>query len=254
MIKSSLRHTLAAFAALAFTATPALAQDDPGSILERFAADYLDDPTFQRDWTFGVELDGSDWWTVSLDHESGTYSVTAGQPVEPTFYYTSDSASLGKVDRGEMAALTGMAKAFSSDVTPMDIELMEGAPFDPAILSLTFHFFTRGTPEIINFREQETRFTHGGQAGIIYYQPGFRSGFGYILPGQHVNEDPRSQTNPFPTIIVMTGGEAVARINGEDSVLRDGQILFIPAGVSHEFLNPYNAPAEFLLFMFGDGA
>jgi mannose-6-phosphate isomerase-like protein (cupin superfamily) len=254
MIKSSLGRALAAFAVLACASTSAIAQDNPGPILERFAADYLDDPTFQRDWTFGIEVDGSEWWTVSLDHAAGSYSVTEGQPEEPTFYYTTDRASLGKVDRGEMAALTGMAKAFSTDVTPMDIELMEGAPFDPAILGLTFHFWTRGLPERTNYLTAETRFTHGTNAGIIYYQPGFRSGFFHIEPGHHVNENPDSRTNPFPSLVVITQGEAIARIGGSDTTLSEGDVVLIPAGISHEFFNESDDVAIGLLFMFGEGA
>ncbi|RKQ94194.1 cupin domain-containing protein [Maricaulis maris] len=227
--------------------------DDTREILTRFAADYLEDPTFQADVEFGVLVDG-DWWTVALNHAEGDYSVRPGAPASPTFYYTAEAETLAKVDRGEMAALTAMGKAFSTDYAPMDIELMEGAGFDPIILSMTFHFWTRGTPEIINWREHETREVHGGNAGIIYYQPGFRSGFGYVMPGQHVNADPRSRTNDFPTLIVFTGNRAIARINGIDKEVGDGQMILIPAGMSHEFLNPFDQPAEFLLFMFGDGA
>ncbi|MFY0636585.1 cupin domain-containing protein [Maricaulis maris] len=232
----------------------AQAQDDGiEAILERFAADYLEDPTFQASAEFGVVVEG-DWWTIAMDAEAGSYTVSHGEPESPTFYYTAEAETLTKVDRGEMAALTAMGKAFSTDYAPMDIELMEGANFDPAILALTFHFWTRGTPEIINWREHETREVHGGNAGLIYYQPGFRSGFGYVMPGQHVNADPRSRTNDFPTLIIFTGNRAVARIDGIDQDVGDGQMIFIPAGVSHEFLNPFDEPAEFLLFMFGEGA
>lgn len=253
-MKTLIRTTLAAAAASLSIIPAALAQSpEHGAILERFAADYMADPTFARDWAFGVVVD-DDWWTVELDRENTRFRVRPGEPETPTFYYTAEGGTLGQVDRGEMAALTAMGKAFSTDYAPMDIELMEGAGFDPAILAFTFHFFTRGTPEIINWREHETRLVHGGNAGLVYYQPGFRSGFGYLMPGQHVNEDPRSRTNPFPTIIAITGNRAIARLDGVDHEVHDGQIIFIPAGMSHEFLNPYDQPAEFLLFMFGEGA
>lgn len=244
----------AALGAVALTGAPAQAQDTTGDILERFAADYLEDPTFTRDWTFGVLVEGEEWWTVAFDHAAGTYSVSPGEPSEPTFYYTSDRESLGKVDRGEMAALTGMAKAFSTDVTPMDIDLMEGAGFDPAILGLTFHFWSRGLPERTNYLTAETRFTHGTNAGIIYYQPGFRSGFFHIEPGHHVNENPDSRTNPFPSMIVVTSGEVRARIGGEDTMVVEGDVILIPAGISHEFFNDGDEVAVGLLFMFGEGA
>ena len=240
-------------ASLAFPLSAQAQSSETEAILTRFAADYLEDPTFQASTEFAVVVDG-DWWTVTLDHDAGSYAVSHAEPATPTFYFTAEADALGKVDRGEMAALTAMGKAFSTDYAPMDINLMDGADFDPAILALTFHFWTRGTPEIINWREQETREVHGGNVGIVYYQPGFRSGFGRVMPGQHINADPRSRTNEFPTLRVFTGNRAIARIDGVDQEMGNGQMILIPAGVSHEVLNPFDAPAEFLLFMFGEGA
>ncbi|WP_203293775.1 cupin domain-containing protein [Maricaulis parjimensis] len=254
-----LKTGLLALTGSALLASAGLAQDNPiapaeaGAILDRFAADYMNDPTFSRDWEFGVVVDGN-WWTVSLDHDTTSYTIRQGEPETPSFFYPAEGQTLAMVDRGEMAALTAMGKAFSSDYAPMDIDLMDGAGFDPAILGFTFHFFTRGTPEIIRWRDHATREVHGGNLGIIYYQPGLRSGFGYVMPGQHVNEDERSRTNPFPSMVIFTGERAIARLNGVDQEVGDGDIIFIPAGMSHEFLNPFDEPAEFLLFMFGEGA
>jgi hypothetical protein len=31
-------------------------------------------------------------------------------------------------------------------------------------------------------------------------------------------------------------------------------MLFVPAGVAHEFWNPYDEPAEGIMLMFGEGA
>lgn len=253
--KLNIRHIAASAAALLALASPALAQDsDTGAILDRFAADYLQDFTFTESIEFGVLVDGDDWWTVSMDREAGSYSVTNAQPQTPTLYYPATSEALALVDSGQMNALTAMVKAFSTDVSPMDMDLMEGAEFDPAMLAQTFHFWTRGNPEIINFAEQQTRFVHGGNAAVFYYQPGFRSGFGYVMPGQHVNEDERSRTNEFETLIVFLNGRATARLNGVDQEVHGGQAVFIPANMSHEFLNPYDEPAQFLIFMFGEGA
>lgn len=238
-------------AALAAIAAPAYGQT--GEILDRFAADFLEDSTFTETVEFGVEVEG-DWWTVSLDHDAGTYTVTHAEPETPTFYFTVEAETLGKVDRGEMTALTAMGKAFSTDVTPMDIELMEGAGFDPSILSLTFHFWSRGTPETVNYLTSETRFIHGSNGGLIYYQPGFRSGFFRIAQGHHVNENPDSRTNPFPSMVIVTSGEGIARLDGVDHILREGDIILIPAGMSHEFFNEHEEPVIGLLFMFGEGA
>src|SRR5690606_9672828 len=157
--------------------------------------------------TFGVKV-GDTFYTVEAAPKTETararVEVREGAPATPTFYYPIDSVDyLSRLDSGEVNALTLMAKAFSTDVTPMDIEFMEG--YQPAddivgfVVPLTFHFWTRGTPEFVNFAEQETRVTHGTNAGIFYYQPGLRSGWFNIAPGDHVNEDERSQSNPFPS-------------------------------------------------------
>lgn len=48
-------------------------------------------------------------------------------PPTPTILYTLDRATLEKIDRGELNALTAMGKARPTDVTPMDIEPMRVA-------------------------------------------------------------------------------------------------------------------------------
>jgi hypothetical protein len=176
--------TIPAITAIALCAGSAAAQsDNTASILERYAADYvMHDVTFDADQEFGVQVNG-EMWTITLSHEDRSYDVRQGDPSAPTFFYTATGDILERIDRGEISAYTAMAKAFSTDVTPMDIDLMEGAGFDPAILTHVFHFWTRGFPEVVNYAEQETRFVHGGNASIIYYQPGFRSGFGSVSPG-----------------------------------------------------------------------
>jgi len=141
----------------------------------------------------------------------------------------------------------------------MDLEVMEGyvpsEDFVARVVPLTFHFWTRGTPEIVPFgRKALTRTVHGGNALVFYYQPGFRSAWFQIEKGQHVNADPEDQTNPFPSMFVMTRGRTEARIGGRPVTLAAQQMLFVPAGVTHEFWNVLDEPAEGILLMFGDGA
>ncbi|WP_158291600.1 cupin domain-containing protein [Marinicauda algicola] len=240
-------------ALLAGAAAPALAQSEVGDMLDRFAADYMEDPTFTRDWLFGVEI-GGEMWTLSLDRDTASYEIRRGTPPEPVFYFTGTPEIFERIGHGEITALTAMGRAFENDPVPFDIQLMDGAGFDPAILSFAFHFWTRGFPEILNYRELDTREIHGANGALIYYQPGFRSGFGHVAPGQHANEDPESRSNPFPTMFIVTEGRLIARIGGEDTEMEGGQLVIIPAGVDHEFLNPFGEPAYFFLFMFGEGA
>jgi mannose-6-phosphate isomerase-like protein (cupin superfamily) len=248
--------------AAAILTGPALASEtDVPAILERFVADYHDDVMAQNG-TFGIRVDG-EWWHVVTTGvtEGGTpESVTLGEgpPPEPTFFFYLDAATLDRLDRGTMNAGTAMVKAFSTDVSPMDADVMEGFQPDEAFLAqllrATFHFWVRGVPEIVPFGEDYTRHTHGADGVIFYYQPGLRSGWFSIKKGQHVNEDPRMQTNEFPTLLVVTEGAGVGKIGGREVELRAGETLFVPPGVTHEFWNTNEGPMRGVLIMFGEGA
>lgn len=55
-------------------------------------------------------------------------------------------------------------------------------------------------------------------------------------------------------MIIGIRGKAVARIGGKEILVTAGQMVFVPAGVTHEAWNPYDEPAEIILLMFGEGA
>ena len=192
-------------------------------------------------------------------HRTGPRSISCST-ADPAIYFVTNAETLNRIDRGEINALTGMAKAQSSDFAPMDIEMMEGyqpgEDFLAGLLGTAFHFWTRGAPEIIPFGPGMTRVTHGTNTGIFYYQPGFRSGFFHMEAGHHVNEPASEQINPFPSMVIMTDGWAYGRINGVELRIEAGNAYFIPAGHAHEFWLPEDAvhTANGLLFMFGDGA
>lgn len=246
-----------------FSTTNARAQEIPDlEILQAFAADFERDPMLTEPWTFGVRV-GEAMYTIAARPASADrpadVSARAGAPGEPTFHYTVESREyLQKLHHGEMAALTLMARAFDTDVTPMDIEFDEGFEppegFGAKLLPMTFHFWTRGGPEVVPFGPDRTVRTHGTNAGIFYYQPGFRSGWFNIEPGDRVNEDEASRTNPFPSMMIMVDGEVTALIGEEETTFREGTMMLIPAGVSHRFVNDGDAAAFGFLFMFGEGA
>jgi mannose-6-phosphate isomerase-like protein (cupin superfamily) len=230
-------------------------------ILESFAYDYLHDAHFTRDWNFGVLVDQEKWSVAAkakTDKMPAQIKVLKGFPENPSFYFTSTRWALEDIAAGKINALTGSVKAFSTDYAPFDLEVMEGYQpdenFVAEVLPLLFHFWTKGTPEVIPFGPNHTRNTHGAQASIFYYQPGFRSGYGIIYPGQHANENPKSQTNEFPTLIIFIKGKVMGRLDGKEKEVLSGNALFIPACMKHEFYNPYEEPAEFILLMFGEGA
>ena len=231
------------------------------TILETFANDYKNDLTFKSDQSFGVEVDKEMWHIeakMASNNEPSKVVVAKGQPKAPTFYFVTNLRTLKELDQGKMNALTAGAKAFSTDYAPLDIEVMEG--FQPSeefvgeVLAFTFHFWTKGIPEMVPFGQHYTRGTHGAQAAIFYYDTGLRSGYGFLHPGQHANEHPLSKSNPFSSMIILTKGKVIARLNEVDYEIVAGNAFFIPPGMTHEVLNPFDEPAEFVLLMFGDGA
>ena len=245
-------------------ATPP-ADRSAGEILKSFVEDFRSDPAASAPIVFGITVrDASerDWHVVVAGRKdaSGRFAVELknGLPPKPAAVYTVDMATLGKIDRSEMNALTAMGKARSSDPAPMDITLMPG--FEPTedfftvFIPFTFHFWTRGFPETVRFGASAGREVHGATMVVLYYQKGLRSAWGRIAKGQRVNADPKDQVNPFPTMFICLKGRAMAKVGGVEKTLEAGQMVFVPAGTAHEAWNPYDEPAEFIVLMFGEGA
>ena len=252
------KYVLAALVLSGAIAANAMAQADPvRDQLEDFVADYAQDPYVTQGQSFGIRIDDR-WFTVTA--EPGQASLRDGPPEQPTFFFHGDAAAVAAVHSGQWSGLTAMVKEFSTDPAPLDMDVMDG--FQPTetflndLLGTAFHFWNRGQPEIIPFGRDHTRVTHGANAGVFYYQPGFRSGFFNVRPGQHVNENPDSQTNPFPSLFIVTEGWAHARINGRDLIIEEGNAYFVPAGQDHQFWLPEDAEHEMngFLLMFGEGA
>jgi hypothetical protein len=246
------------------------ARTEPASVealLRAFVDDFRADPFADREVTFGIRVkdaEPSDWHVYVAgrvgDDEEATVELAQGLPLDPAPFYVTDVATLTAIHAGELASLTAMGKAFSTDFAPLDIERMPGYASTPemgeTMTGLNFHFWTRGTPELIRLGAgATTRVLHGGSAILLYYHPGFRSGFFRIEPGQHVNEDPLMQVNTFPSMLVATKGALHCRIGGRELVLEEQVAVLIPAGVSHEFwVEEGEEPGEGILLMFGAGA
>jgi mannose-6-phosphate isomerase-like protein (cupin superfamily) len=235
--------------------------DSVDAILARFADDYAGDASLTQDITFGVFVGPEHWYVVASAAEEGraaAVTVHRGVPPEPVFYFQLGYETLVAIDRGDMNALTAMVRGLASDPALMGTGahpgFQPGPGFTRTMLDLSFHFWTRGTPEIIPFGEDHTRMVHGADAVVLYYEPGFRSGWFNLQPGQHANADPRLQVNPFPTLLIITEGVGRGRIGGRELELGSGHAVLIPAGVSHEFWNPFEAPVRGFLIMFGEGA
>lgn len=231
----------------------------PEEILSGYVEDFRADPASQdAETVFGVRIRGEGVWTVRAEGAEGV-TLEKGVPPKPSFLYVTDMETLRKMDRGELAVITAMGKARSSDPAPMDLELMEG--FSPPedfmhfFAPFTFHFWTRGFPETVRFGDEKyTRVVHGANVTGFYYQKGFRSAWYQIEKGQHINRKEEDRVNPFPTLAIFTAGEAEAEIGGKYMKLEKGTSVLIPAGVTHQFWNRREEPAEFIILMFGEGA
>lgn len=235
-------------------------------ILESYVEDFRFDPFANTPVHFGIRVKDAprpDWNVIVYGREEGAeeaeIELYEGPPDEPTFIFVTDLETLGKLDRGQWNALTASGKAWSTDFAPLDTVNMPGFEPPPELLArlapLTFHFWTRGFPEIIPFgRPELTRSLHGADGTLFYYQPGIRLGAAFMQKGQHVNEDPQMRTNPFPSAFIMISGEGQARIGGRQITLRGGQMVYVGPGVTHEFWNEKDEPAQAVLVMFGEGA
>lgn len=231
------------------------ANDRVEALLNRLAADYDKDPN-RLNMVFGIRVGARDW---TIDSTTDPATVSEGQPDEAAMIFVTDEKTFTRIASGDMNALTSLAQAGSSDPTPMTMDFVNGFEFDDKaramFMSLLFHFFATGQPEIVPLGSEHSRFVHGGNALPIYYAPQLRTSWYGIGPGQHINEDPKDQVNDFPSIfIIMKAGSAKARFGGKEIDLEDNTAIFVPAGMAHELWNDGEEEAQFILLMFGENA
>lgn len=235
---------------------------DIPKIVESYVEDFRKDRFALNPVTFGIEVTDSGIWTVEVTGkamDSGwEVLLTDGLPAKPTFYYNIEATTLKAIHEGKINALTAQGKAFSGDYTPMSVAMMEG--FQPTmeeygkINPFSFHFWTRGYPEIIPFGEGMTRRAHGSNFTVFYYEPGIRTAWYRVLPEERVRDDVREQAAPFPMLIVAIKGTTEGEVDGQRVTLSQGNTIFIPANVMHKWWNERDEATEAILIMFGDGA
>lgn len=252
----------ASFAALAAANAAEADTVNDLDILKAYASDFEHDPFLQDKMMFGVKI-SDDFYTVDMvpanETMSARTSVRVGAPETPTFLFEFDnSETLAKLYRGDVHALTLAGKTQGSDFAPLDLSAMEGFQppewFSEKITRLLFHFWTRGKPEIVPFGRQETRVVHGVNMGAFYYQPGFRSAWFDMRPREHANEGEEDKSNPFPSIFIVVEGAVKGWIGDAEIILNAGEMVFVPAGEPHEFINESEENAKGFLLMFGEGA
>ena len=206
---------------------------------------------------FWVEGPGGGEYHTVLSAEAGA-RVDDGIPQAWDLGFALDMDFLRKLDNGEMSALTSMGQARSNDAIPLVPRF--GPDFqqnpDAGLLfrRVSFHFWTRSWPETVPFGEHAARFVHGGNASVLLYDDEFRSAWYQLKPGMHINPDPQDQVNDFPQLLIITRGEFTGRFDGQSRILSEGEAVFIPPGMAHEFWADEHGYGEFVWMAFGDGA
>ena len=232
------------------------------AIIQSYVEDYRQDRYAEQKMMFGISVPDHGEWNVNITGEKTDdgwgVQLIEGQPSSPTFIYSIEFETLQAIDEGQLNALTAQGKAFVGDYTPMSITMMEG--FEPSaeeyakINPFSFHFWTRGFPEIIPFGEGMTRRAHGSNFTVFYYQTGLRTAWYRVLPEERVRDDAREQAAPFPILIVAIKGTTEGEVGGERVSLSEGNTIFIPPNTMHKWWNETEVATEAILIMFGKGA
>ncbi|MBX2827507.1 MAG: cupin domain-containing protein [Flavobacteriaceae bacterium] len=237
-------------------------ENEAETILKNFVTDYTNDRYASEKRAVGIEVPEQGSWTLTVTGKknAGKWEVLLndGLPKIPTYIYTIEFETLKAIDAGKINALTAQGKAFSSDYTPMSVREMEGflptEMDDSNLNAFSFHFWTRGFPEVIPFREDATRRAHGSNFVVFYYEKGLRTAWYKILPGERVRDDAREQAAPFPMMGITIKGTIEGIVDGERVTVSEGNTVFIPANVAHKWWNDKDEPVEVVLIMFGEGA
>ena len=263
IIKSTLVLTLCtALASFSIAQSAGVTSSEAAQIISTYVEDYTKDIYAADTMLFGIEVPEHGKWTVNV---TGTETKTGyevilneGLPKTPTFVYKIEYETLKAIHEGKINALTAQGKAFAGDYTPMSIDMMDG--YQPsneeyaAINPFSFHFWTRGFPEIIPFGENTTRRAHGSNFTVFYYEKGLRTAWYRVLPEERVRDDAREQAAPFPMIIVAIEGTTEGEVGGKRVTLSEGNTIFIPPFTNHKWWNETDTATEAILIMFGEGA
>ncbi len=155
-------------------------------ILQRFVTDYQADP-MAEDTTFGIEIGETRWHVVSQGDDGRRFvTLHKGLPSVEYAYYTLNRETLNLLDQRIWNGLKATGAATSADVTPFDMLTTEGfdkpADHEETMRRLLFHFWTRGTPKIVDFSPANSRVVHGAPATALDYDKDFRSAV-YHVPG-----------------------------------------------------------------------
>jgi mannose-6-phosphate isomerase-like protein (cupin superfamily) len=236
--------------------------DDARAILKRYVDAWrgAEEMTLSETVVLGFEIEGTGGGSYHVTiPPAGPAELADGIPDSAyDVVFTTDIGHLRRLDRGELSALTALGRARMTDRTPLDFRFPPDFQLTPEaqghLLRLTFHFWNRDWPEMIRFGDGLTRNVHGANSAVFYYQRGIRTAWYQVEPGMHVNRSEAEQTNPFPSLFIMTRGRIQARLGGKLVQFEEGHAVLVPAGMKHEFWAEEGQYGEFVLVMFGEGA
>ena len=226
-------------------------------ILESYAAAWKGDDEFllEEAVTLGIWIDGAGY-TVILTNDGG--ELLAVEPDTFDWGFETDLATLRNMDSGNLSALTAMGQARAEDPIPLNVKLPDNFSEDSDVrgffIPLTLHFWNREWPETIRFGEGQTRFVHGANTSVLIYDEGLRTAWYQLKSGMHINADPEDQRNDFDTALIVTKGRFRGVIGGVEREFREGEMVLVPEGISHEFYAKDDEYGEFIILMWGDGA
>lgn len=235
--------------------------DPAGRILDRYARAWRGKEELRLNgertiafWVTGAS--GGEFHIVLTDAAGG--ALYPGSPRRYDVGFELNIETLRRLDRGELNALTAMAQARGSDPVPLRLKMPASFEWTPEARAFWqpffFHFWHREWPETVRFGDGTTRKVHGANATVFYYDRGLRSGWYQLKPGAHINADAADQVNDFASFVIATRGQFQAQLGGRERTLHEGQAVFIPAGMTHEFWADPTQYGEFVLLMFGEGA
>ena len=230
-------------------------------ILQRYAEAWLGRKELElpRNVVLAISVDGHQGGDFAIELSNDPVGIVReGKPTRYDIRYQTNIDLLRLLDKAQMSALTAMAQARGSDPIPLNPQFgpdFEKLP-DASLLfrRLSFHFWTRGWPEMVPFGELAARQVHGGNAAVFVYDRQIRSAWYQLKAGMHINADPKDQKNNFPQLVIVTKGSVNARLGGRQLVLSEGQAVLIPPGMTHEFWADVGQYGEFVFIAYGEGA
>ena len=136
---------------------------DPNAeeMIKSYVKDYKNDRFASEKRIVGIEIPEGGEWSITITgkkvNDSWEVFMNKGLPKIPAYVYRVELETLKAIYKGKINALTAQGKAFASDYTPMSVREINGftptEEDDSALNAFSFHFWTKGFPEVVPFKE-----------------------------------------------------------------------------------------------------